>query len=56
MSEEYDTMEELIIQNTKKCQQIAKLEQDQKVLIEFILRHHPDMDRWIEKNFGRVKE
>jgi len=53
---EYDTMEELVIQNTKKCQQIAKLEQDQKVLIDFILRHHPEMDRWIEKNFGRVKE
>lgn len=51
MSEEYSVLELI-----KKDEKIEVLEQEKKVLIEFILRKHPEMDGWIKKNFGRVKE
>lgn len=33
-----------------------KLKQDREILKSFIVRHHPEMEGWIRKNFGRVKE
>lgn len=33
-----------------------KLEQDREILKSFIVRHHPEMEGWIRKNFGKVKE
>ena len=33
-----------------------KLEQDREILKSFIVRHHPEMEGWIRKNFGRVKQ
>jgi len=32
-----------------------KLEQDREILKSFIVRHHPEMQGWIVKNFGRTK-
>ena len=37
-------------------EEIKKLEQDREVLKSFIVRHHPEMEGWIRKNFGRVKQ
>ena len=35
---------------------IEKLKQDREILKSFIVRHHPEMEGWIKKNFGRVKQ
>lgn len=55
MSEQNEN-EYKILNDIRKDDIIEVLKEDRRTLIEFILRHHPDMDRWIEKNFGRVKE
>ena len=34
---------------------IEKLKQDREVLKSFIVRHHPEMEGWIRKNFRREK-
>lgn len=36
-------------------QKIHRLEQDREILKSFIVRHHPEMEGWIRKNFGREK-
>lgn len=33
-----------------------KLEQDREILKSFIVRHHPEMEGWVVKNFGKVKQ
>ena len=37
-------------------EKIRSLELDREILKSFIARHHPEMQGWIVKNFGRVKE
>lgn len=36
-------------------EQIEKLEKEKEILIEFILKHKPEMEDWIKMNF-REKE
>ena len=35
---------------------IEKLKQDREILKSFIVRHHPEMEGWIVKNFGRIEK
>lgn len=36
-------------------QKIHRLEQDREILKSFIVRHHPEMEGWIRKNFGMLE-
>lgn len=35
---------------------IEKLKQDREILKSFIVRHHPEMNGWVVKNFGKEKQ
>jgi len=35
---------------------VEKLEQDREILKSFIVRHKPQMESWVVKNFGKVKQ
>ena len=39
-----------------KNKDIEKLKQDREILKSFIVRHHPEMEGWIRKNFGRAEK
>jgi len=35
---------------------VLQLEQDREILKSFIVRHHPEMQGWVVKNFGKGNE
>ena len=43
-------------QGCELAQDFKRKEQDREILKSFIVRHHPEMEVWIRKNFGRVKQ
>lgn len=43
-------------QGYELAQDFKKKEEDREILKSFIVRHHPEMEGWIKKNFGRVKQ
>lgn len=38
------------------CNELSRLKEEKEILIKVVLRHHPEMEGWIRKNFGKVKE
>lgn len=37
------------------CNELSRLKEEKEILIKVVLRHHPEMEGWIRKNFGREK-
>ena len=37
-------------------EQIKKLEEEKEILIKVVVRHKPELEGWIKKNFRKGKE